>query len=326
MKHVPGYSDVVVTEDGRVFSKSRNGWVFPFKHKSKYGHYLRVHIKRDDGKRRPTSIHTLVCLAYHGAPPETIKRPEVNHLDGNKINNHFTNLEWVTRGGNMKHAWDTGLLIGNVKPVILKDYSTGEVRKFDRAIGVEQAGILNENYTFKALRTGKLVNGKAIIYDDGKSHFKEFSQADVYKSVYDFTAFAIQVRCYLNDTVKTYANAREFLLENPEANIRNVQVHVRLTHGLVWPVNGYSFRYVNSTVEFIDFDEVQIGWSFNPKHRWGVSKEIIVTRISTQEKTRYPDRVSFAKALGINPDFIKNRLERHAGLFDDWQVEYYQPS
>jgi hypothetical protein len=34
---------------------------------------------------------------------------EINHKNGIKHDNHLTNLELVTRGGNIKHAYDRGL-------------------------------------------------------------------------------------------------------------------------------------------------------------------------------------------------------------------------
>lgn len=53
------------------------------------------------------AIHTLVASAFCHKPEET--KTEVNHIDGNKINNNASNLEWVTHSENIRHADRTGL-------------------------------------------------------------------------------------------------------------------------------------------------------------------------------------------------------------------------
>lgn len=54
-------------------------------------------------KRKPMLIHRMVAEAFIANPDE---KKEVNHKDGNKMNNDVTNLEWVTPSENIRHSYD----------------------------------------------------------------------------------------------------------------------------------------------------------------------------------------------------------------------------
>jgi hypothetical protein len=60
-----------------------------------------------NGKDTKFRIHRLVASAYL---PNLNFLPEVNHLDGNKLNNHVSNLQWCSRLENLNHAWENKLL------------------------------------------------------------------------------------------------------------------------------------------------------------------------------------------------------------------------
>ena len=51
-------------------------------------------------------VHRLVIEAF---TPNPDNLPCINHIDGNKLNNHVSNLEWCTYQHNMQHAVSTGL-------------------------------------------------------------------------------------------------------------------------------------------------------------------------------------------------------------------------
>lgn len=55
-------------------------------------------------------VHRMVATLF---VPNPDNKSYVNHLDGDKSNNHYTNLEWVTARENTLHAIETGLL-GNI--------------------------------------------------------------------------------------------------------------------------------------------------------------------------------------------------------------------
>lgn len=71
--------------------------------------YRRVTLWGTNQKRVRVTVHRLVAMTYLDNPEG---KPIVNHKDGDKLNNHYTNLEWVTCKENTRHAFDTGLREG----------------------------------------------------------------------------------------------------------------------------------------------------------------------------------------------------------------------
>ena len=69
--------------------------------------YVRAAICFGGAKRKDYAVHRLVALAFIENPNNY---DQINHKDGNKLNNHYSNLEWCTQSHNIKHAVDTGLL------------------------------------------------------------------------------------------------------------------------------------------------------------------------------------------------------------------------
>lgn len=70
--------------------------------------YLYVQLSVLD-KPHQEAVHRAVAKAFISNPD---KKLTVNHIDGNKLNNIPSNLEWATYSENLKHAHATGLKKG----------------------------------------------------------------------------------------------------------------------------------------------------------------------------------------------------------------------
>ena len=69
--------------------------------------YYTVCLSKDGKVSYSVGIHRLVAEAFVENTDKT--KTEVNHKDGNKLNNYYENLEWVTRKENNEHAIKSGL-------------------------------------------------------------------------------------------------------------------------------------------------------------------------------------------------------------------------
>lgn len=94
-----------VTEDGRVF---RNGTERKTHLSNKGYKVVSVWI---DGKVTKHNLHRIVAETYIPNPDDKCC---VNHKDGNKLNNHISNLEWMTNLENRQHAVKNGLHIHGI--------------------------------------------------------------------------------------------------------------------------------------------------------------------------------------------------------------------
>ena len=98
------YYDYDVYEDGTVYSHIRNKVLS--KKPNSYGYILyTLHI---DGEIKRILAHRLVAMLYLGLP-SNYSELVINHKEGNKVNNHYSNLEWCTQDYNNYHARVTGL-------------------------------------------------------------------------------------------------------------------------------------------------------------------------------------------------------------------------
>lgn len=108
-KDILGYKDIYqVSNTGKVMSL-RNNKILKLslcgRNRSKVGYY-QVCLSLNS-KLKYCMIHRLVAKAFIENPEN---KREVNHINGDSLNNYVDNLEWSTSKENHKHAYDTGLI------------------------------------------------------------------------------------------------------------------------------------------------------------------------------------------------------------------------
>src|ERR1700722_5523233 len=98
-KELPELSLYSISNNGEIFNTKRKR----FLKKSYWGKYKTVTLYDDKNKMRTYKVHTLVAKAFvPNLKPEIFD--EVNHLDLDKGNNYYKNLEWTTGKLNVRHA------------------------------------------------------------------------------------------------------------------------------------------------------------------------------------------------------------------------------
>lgn len=136
-----------INKSGDIYSTSKNITLKPY---ISFG-YLCVKLYGKVGATQ-TSVHILVAKAFVDNP---CNLPIVNHKDGNKLNNHFRNLEWCTAQYNSEHALAKNYRFTSPEGVSIPIWN---LRKFCASYGLN-------NGAMHLLRRGVISQHKGWTFD-----------------------------------------------------------------------------------------------------------------------------------------------------------------
>lgn len=105
---VSNYGNVRSVDRWKEHNTAKSGYVFiqgvMLKQSINKKGYPIVYLSQHN-KQKTVVVHRLVAMAFVNNPnPE--KYDQVNHIDGNKQNNHYSNLEWCDNSYNQIHAYE----------------------------------------------------------------------------------------------------------------------------------------------------------------------------------------------------------------------------
>ncbi len=180
---IPDYSGYSISRDGTLYSRHAARTLAFHKVAGSNtitgGYYRRRGIMRDDGVSGSVSRHRLLALTflpYRGHPDDYW----VNHKNGIPGDDVLDNLEWVTAGENIKHAYRNNLHPTKVRSIDAWHVDSREPLRFNSVVeATEHTGLSHSLISGRLRRPDR--NG--VLYSDGwrfKDTFEEWAPFDVH--------------------------------------------------------------------------------------------------------------------------------------------------
>ena len=221
-----------ITKDGKCYNNNTGKYLLGQVGANGYVSYS---LTLPNGDKKRCYAHRLVALAY--IPNEDKNKTQINHIDGNKINNCVDNLEWVTPQENQQHALKSELRKFNHVYCFSKDKKLVaeylNIAEAAKAVGISRNLILQElQKEIKALTGGYFWSKERILGET--LQYKNLGKA---KPVYQYD---------LNG---------KFIMEYPSTGIAAKAIGVNsgshigeCCRGKIKNYKGYIWRYVEDIV------------------------------------------------------------------------------
>lgn len=136
IKSICGFPEYQVTSDGQVIGKRGK----PMKGGVDRCGYREVSLSYYPHYQKTALVHRLVLSTF--SPIENMELYDVNHINGNKLDNRLENLEWCTRSENIKHSFANGLQAKVTNPH--GTYRVLDEKDFDKIRDLHHRGYFDE--------------------------------------------------------------------------------------------------------------------------------------------------------------------------------------
>lgn len=250
--YIPYYTTYGINKDGVTVSlksgkiKSWNK-TNPVKKKNITGGYYSGRFKNDYLSLSHSTRHRLLALCFINYRKNPFKLV-INHKNGIPGYDSLSNLEWVTRAENNKHAYETGLFKNKTVKVLLKRLDSGLIESYKT---VTECGIkndLNLNFIYNRLNKTHVRYSDNLCFkvDDGTDwpDFTVFRQAIKFREVIFINIFNGKI------TITNGLNQAEEI-----SGVNRATIAFHCNNVLCNPYNGFLFRYLDEDIVWPTFSE-----------------------------------------------------------------------
>lgn len=294
------YPEILISKTGEIIS-AIDGQV---KKQYNEGGYRTVYTYCGERKRyRCVKVHRAVAHTFYGHPPPNY--PMVNHRDGVRYNNHYSNVEWSNAAHNRRHAVDNEFIQPTGKPIWVWDILSN---KKTRYVSISEcARVLNAPHPTVASwpynKNNDVFLGKYVVrYENklGEVTWPKIEGLDKQLAKNKCNGvIALDIATGVNIIAKSVTHMAEHL----NISVRSVAAYMRREN--IHVMHGHIFRWLK---------DAHLPWPSLETAKMMVEerdKRIKAMDIKTKEVVVGADRKSICVTLGVSGNIIKKRLVMH---------------
>lgn len=309
-RKVPFVSNLKCTSDGKFFVENTGEEVV-----QEYAEHFGYMVISWNGNQY--FCHRLIAMAWLPLPERPFSELQVNHSDGNKLNNDSSNLEWVTVSQNRIHAIEQGL--APAVRILRKDLRTGNVVRYlsinecAREVGISPATVI------KFIDNPDTVRKIYYVFIREGQKWPNLTKDDIGKHLKGMPRI---VRMHNSTTGVSFAGK----LVSSAAGILGVRADALYAWMRVNNGNGKTYKGWEITFEE-DPTVLERIYKSIPKHvpdEKAKRKQFgyIVRDTLTRLETTYGSADEVCSALGISRNYLRCIMSRNKGIYKRLVFKY----